>query len=286
MAGETLFKRKCSLIVAKPLAEDFQNLSAQVTKIEDMRVSFDITKSITKEANEAEIKIYNLSESTRSAITAKGAKVVLQAGYQDTLAQIFIGDARQVKHKQEGVDWVSTITCGDGARAMQFARVSESFAGGTQSAQVIKRIAEVAKIDIGNLDTILPDIDGEFTQGYAVHGIAFVELEKLLKVAGYTLSVQDGALLAVTDTSTSTETVLILNRESGLIGSPQMSSEDKKDKKPVLTVRSLLQPDLKPGRRVRLRSAQYNGDFRVEKVKHTGDTNGSDWYSDLELGVI
>jgi hypothetical protein len=85
--------------------------------------------------------------------------------------------------------------------------------------------------------------------------------------------------------------VIVLDSTSGLIGSPAMgsaptASEKKKGAKPLLTAKSLLQPPIRPGRRVRVKSAEYSGDFRAVKVTHDGDTAGGNWYTDLELEAL
>jgi hypothetical protein len=49
-----------------------------------------------------------------------------------------------------------------------------------------------------------------------------------------------------------------------------------------LKVKSVLQPGLRPGRGLQLQSAAYSGLFRIEKVKHEGDTHGQTWTSDIE----
>jgi hypothetical protein len=286
MAGDLLFDRRCKLVLAYPLANDFKTLSARTVEINDLRISFRIKKTLSKDPNTAEIKVYNLSADRRASLPGKGAKVLLQAGYAGTLDQIFLGDARLIEHSQEGADWVTTIECGDGARAYRFAHVSESFSAGVPYADVISKIASVAGLDVGNLGTVAAQTTGQFPQGYTVHGPAIKELAKVLEAAGYDLSIQDGTLQALTPGSTTTETVVVLDSDSGLIGSPEMGSAEKKDAKPLLNAKSLLQPILRPGRKVRLSSRLYKGLFRVATVEHSGDTASGPWESSLELEAL
>jgi hypothetical protein len=286
-----LFRRRVKVALATALKEDFSSISALVTEIEQLRVSFKVTKALTKDPNTCEIKIYNLSTETRAKLPGTGAKVLLRAGYQSTEEQIFIGDARVIESKQEGADWVTTIRCGDGERAILHARVSESFTPGTPVANAIRTLGKAAKIDIGNLDKVVAGISPsqQYTQGYAAHGNLYKELGKALQFAGYELSIQDGALLALKPGEATTEEVIELSEASGLIGSPESASGEKKEgknkapAKPVLKVKSLLQGQLRCGRKLSLKSIQYNGLFRIVKVEHSGDTVGGDWYSSLEL---
>lgn len=286
-----LFRRRVKVALATALKEDFSSVSALVTEIEQLRVSFKVTKALTKDPNTCEIKIYNLSADTRSKLPGTGAKVLLRAGYQSTEEQIFIGDARVIESRREGADWVTVVRCGDGERAILHARVSSSFAPGTSVADVLRTLGKGPKLDTGNLEQVAAKLSPslQYTQGYAAHGNAYKELGKALKFAGYELSIQDGAILALQPDDTTTEEVIELSEESGLIGSPETASgaakqgKNKAPAKPVLKVKSLLQGQLRCGRKLSLKSIQYNGLFKIVKVEHSGDTAGGDWYSSLEL---
>ncbi len=286
MADEILFGRRVKLVIAAPLKSDFATLSAQVTTIEHLRVAFKITKTLAKDPNAAEIRVYNLAAATRASLPGKGAKILLHAGYDDTIAQIFLGDATFIQHKQEGPDWITTIECGDAARASAFARVSESFGAGVPIGDVVSKIGKATGLDVSGLAGVTAGLSGQYTQGYTAHGPAIKELEKVLTAAGYELSIQDGVVQALKPGGVTTETVVVLDSDSGLVGSPEMGSGDKKASKPVLSAKSLLQPILRPGRRVKLKSRSYTGDFRAIKVEHDGDTAGGNWYTSLELEAL
>jgi hypothetical protein len=50
------------------------------------------------------------------------------------------------------------------------------------------------------------------------------------------------------------------------------------------TANSLLQPTVEPGGYVQLKTADVAGEFfRVERVRHSGDTHGDNWFSELTL---
>src|ERR1044071_7509029 len=97
-SGDFLFDRRVSLLVAFPLATDYRSISGQVVEVQDLRVQFKIEKSLEKDPNTAEISITNLAESTRSQMQTQSAKIILRAGYLNTLGQIFVGDALTIDH--------------------------------------------------------------------------------------------------------------------------------------------------------------------------------------------
>lgn len=286
-----LFKRKATVLLAFPVAENFSTISSQVIEISQLRVSFQVKKALTKDPNSCEIKIYNLSESTRKSLPGTGAKVVLRAGYEGTEEQIFIGDVRLIENAREGTEWVTKINSGDGSRALTYGRVSSSFGPGASVVDVLKSLGKSLLMNKGNLESVIAKIpiSTSFTQGYVAHGNAFRELEKVLKVAGYELSIQDGALLALAPGDATTEELIELSESSGLIDSPEMASSEKKPGKnkpasrPVLKAKSLLQGQFRCGRRVLVKSRQYEGRFKIVKLEHEGDTEVGEFVSNLSL---
>ena len=88
---------------------------------------------------------------------------------------------------------------------------------------------------------------------------------------------------------------------SGLIGSPERIikgvkridkskkrkvKKTKADKKAGWRVKCLLQPTLNPGDLIYLESIPVTGWFKIESLKHTGNYDGPDWYSELEVYEI
>lgn len=289
MAGDLLFGRKVRVTIATQVSESFTEVGIDVIEIEDLRVAFKVSKSDQKEPNTAEVTITNLSETRRRSLQQRGVKFVLQAGYAGSgIGQIFIGDARTCEHKKDGASWHTTLKCGDGERAFNYARVNESFAAGSPVSEVVKRIGQKSGLGIGNLAKQASALTGQYVNGYAALGPVSRELDKVLAGTGYEWSVQDGELLLLKPDEASGATVPDIGPDTGLIGSPEygspksVSKQAKKTGKPLLKVRCLLNPAIKIGCQVSLRSERHNGPIRVKKLDHIGDTGGGDWYTDFE----
>jgi len=62
--------------------------------IEDLRISFEITKDLYGYPNLAKIRIYNLSPSSVNKISKEFTKIKITAGYEADIRQLFIGDTR------------------------------------------------------------------------------------------------------------------------------------------------------------------------------------------------
>jgi hypothetical protein len=281
-----LFQRRCTLILAPPLPGTLQAPDAsQGTLIEDLRVQFKVTKTITKEPNTAEIQVFNLAESTRSRLQARGTRVILLAGYDKDmpkLPQVFSGDSRTIDHVRQGADWITKIQCGDGERNYRFAMVNESFKPGTPITEALKKAVTAMALDPGNVPQKFGNIVSEYVSGYAMQGKASAELDSILSGQGLEWSIQDGRLQVLAPGETTTESAILVNAQSGMLDSPEHGSPEVIGKASVLKVKMLLQALAKPGRQMNVKSLNVNGFFRMEKISHSGDTFGGDWFTNIE----
>ena len=283
MADQRLQDRRVRLLIANRVAEDYKSLTAEVTEIKDLRVQFSVKKSSAKEPNTAEVTITNLSPTRRAALQTKGVKFVLECGYVDTgVKQIFQGDVRHISHVREGADWRTVLKSGDGERAFQFARISETLGPKSTKSAVIKRLA--AKLGLGLGNSTKAAIPGSFEQGIVLSGPVSRELDKVLKGTGYEWSIQDEQLILLAESEVSGQDVPLLTPDSGLIGSPEFGAPLVKGGKPQLHFRSLLNANIKPGAKVQVQCERFPLGISVKcsKVEHSGDTAGQDWYSTVE----
>lgn len=293
-----LFKRQAKLTIAVPVggAKKLNSYGADLVEITDLRFSFRVRKTLGKEPNTAEFTVWNLSQQSRAELQGKALRLTLSAGYEDTLAALFVGDSRHVDSSPDGPDWMTVIQCGDGERGYRHGRVSESFRAGVPVTSVLQKIADGLQID-GTSVTGVEGLRGrQYVAGYTAHGRAARELDRILRGFGFEWSIQDGHLQVLAPEAATAETIVELSAATGLIGSPTLNTPSPTQQldpftgrvrsvggKPTLKAKSLLQPEIKPGRRVRIDSVTgIKGLFRVTDVTHMGDTKGAEWYSDFE----
>jgi hypothetical protein len=299
VAANRLYGRRCRVTVTLPFVKDYvagsvvqghqDALEVNGGDSLGMRIQFSVKKNAEKEPNTGDITISNLAEATREALTAlgKGSVVTLDAGYEGTgIARIFRGDTRSVDHVRNGGNWDTTFKCGDGERGYRNANASESYAAGTLASDIVERLVDKLALGIGsNIDSVLPSMTKVFNHGYSVHGSAMRSLDRLLRSMGYSWSIQDGAIQIEQNGAAAVEDhIPEITPTTGLIGSPEMGTPDKKGAPALLKFSSLLVAT-KPGRKVRLVSKRYQGFVTVKKVDMHGDTHGGDWQSDI-YGVI
>lgn len=279
----TLFDRRCKLLIGQPPKPDVYTLqTVSQLEISGLRIGFKIIKDSQPQPNNVEISIYNLAPASRAALEEKGCRLLLLAGYADQVSQIASADVRIAQSQKLGVDWVTKIEAGDGERAIKFARVNESWAPGTPVSEVIGKTVRALMLDPGNALAKANQISAQYSSGYVQNAKASDELTRLLEPHGYGWSVQDGRIEVLAKDEALPEVAPLLSPDTGLIGAPEMGTPAKAGQKPVLKVRSLLQPRIRPGQRFQLRSASRNGIFLARKVTHAGDTFGNDWYTDIE----
>lgn len=295
MANDQLYGRQSKLTISVPTPTPGNFSSVTLNQIEinggddpnrpGLRVQFKIKKSLEKEPNCSEITVSNLSQVTRGSLQTKGVKVALEAGYVTTgMTQIFNGDVRSIDHIRQKADWETLLKMGDGERSFQFARVNKSYSPGTSAQIIFQDLAASSGLSIGNVPQMASAFSKVYYQGYSVTGQWSKAFDKFVKSFGYTWSIQGGTLQVLAPDGVVGSLIPEISPESGLIGSPEMGTPEKKGKPALLKFKFLLQPTI-PGGRLKLRSKRYNGVVKVIKCVFEGDTHGNDWYT-TAFGVI
>jgi hypothetical protein len=264
-----------------------------------LRVVFNIDRNSNKDPNKAQVTVYNfnlanraklqtgneLAETTREAGLAYDWPLVVEAGYMGSREVVFSGNIAYAVSRKESVDWVTEIECGDGENKFRSSRMNKSYGPATTVTQVALDAATLLDVGPGNLAEklgvgVFRKGFSVFSQGYVASGPAEEVLDDLLSSAGYTWSIQDGNLQILAPEETTFEEVVVLNKNLGLIGSPE------KGEKGIVTAKSLLQGKIKVGRRIIIESAMIKGMFKVTKLSHYGDTFGTDWYTEFEASPV
>lgn len=246
--------------------------------------SFTVTKSLDREPNTAEVKIFGLSESSRQSVEqAEDQRVRLEAGYEigDGTSVIFEGNLRKGSSTRTGPDVITTVEAGDGERAYRGARVNRSFGPGTSLRAVIEALGDALGVGTGNLPETASGADFEglgdtFEEGVVISGAAREELSGLLDSAGIEWSVQNGNLQLLSRRRALDATAIRLSAQTGLIESPSIDSEG------VMNAKALLISEIFPGRKVEIVSDFVSGFYRVTKATYVGDTAGTDWFVNIE----
>ena len=250
---------------------------------ENLRVVFNIEKTLGKTPDKATIEIYNLNQESDLFFywDDDNAKAILKCGYEDIEPDIiFSGKVISYAREYKDVDITTVLTCGDGQDVLTKANVNKSYKAGVSTATIIDDIIKEVKnagVQIaGDIKKKLENIKAENRKsdnGLSVSGLLSSTLETLLKPFNKTFTIQDDVLKIIEiGQETATTTPTLLTPETGLIGSPSKTKDG-------LEFMALIQPGkFNPGQFVEIKSRDFNGTYKIVKSNFTGDTHGNNWY--------
>jgi len=255
-------------------------------EITELRVAFNITKTLKADKNKMIIEIYNLSKETRSILEEKDVQIIFQAGYDGLAETIFVGDVSTAIHSRTAADVITKVEVVDGGKAAKNAIISESFAPGTQVQQVVDKLVKSFALPIKEVPT---DLNEQFANGISLVGLAKDSLGQIANSFNLDWSIQNNEIQVLRPTDTSIDEEVLLTPDTGLLGIPEKVNSnvtklpnDPNNKYTGLKAVALLQPKFLPGRKVTVQSSLINGSYKIESVVHRGDTHGSEWISQLE----
>jgi len=270
--------------------------SGETRIIDELRINFEITKSVLSFPNLARIQIYNPNKDTLAALQSKFTKIVLNAGYQGDSRLLFTGEIRNVFQMKIGVDRIATVYAGDGQRDWQNASFNKTF---TESVTISAAIDEVLKtfkeVTVGALEGI-PQIADKL-RGQTLSGSSKDILDQFADEYGFNWSIQDGQVVTtpIEQPLTNAEAVLI-NAATGMIGSPTVTEIGA-------DVTTLLNPRLLPNSAFKIESVNADiqlgnlffrdvprtnaeGTYKVQEVSFKGDSREGDWLSSVKGRII
>ena len=265
-----------------------------------LRVTFRIEQNVDNPIPVAEITIYNLAGDTERKLIGEGARVIVEAGYQEgAYGQIFNGRVWQVRrNRQNVVDYSLLLSCTDffyNADPSGFVRIVTE-AGQDMRGQ-LNTLAEAAGFTLGH---VTEDLDtSKLPRGKVFFGTADKYLRQIARYNSGSYLVSDGKvhITRITDTVPAGE-LLVLTPETGLIGTPNQCEYG-------VGFRALLDPRIKLSPQTPLvkidqamiwamklqfkegqkaSTLDQDGIYKIGAVTYIGDTRGNDWYVDA-IGV-
>lgn len=268
-----LFNRKAAFLYGKRGTSEF-------TRLEGLRITFDIKMtSIGTTPSEGKFSIYNLSMNTRSFLETEEDLIgILEVGYLNDTAEIFIGDLTKVSSARKGAEFVTTIEVGDGNEALTKSIINKSYNSGIDLKTVLKDVAQTFKDTAGVVIDSVNDVVSKVNQnGLSVSGASKEVLTNLLGKIDPNLewSIQRNELqILETDVATGEDSIK-LTPQTGLLSIPVKSTKDEKEG--VLFKSLIMANELKPGRALEAESENISGIFKILEVQFVGDTHGNTW---------
>ncbi len=249
------------------------------------RISFSIEK-MQGGSSPCEIKAHNLTQAHRNSFEDRPANaltIYLSCGYGGVNKLIYAGNVLYTESLRQGPDIVTSFHCSSAVPAMH--RAALSLSGHMTDLDVYQRcLGALANFGVsrGLLSPAVQSLlsSHSYARGYAEIGYTSKFLDDICKRSGLSWGIDgDNELSIHSPNEFGDNEEILLSASSGMIGFPT-----KTQVAGCYKVRSLLNADLRPGKKIRIVSQQLKlpGHIRLIKATHVGDTLEGDWYTDVE----
>lgn len=237
-----------------------------VTIKPEIRVAFQIEKSIYGGLNSCKIQIYNLITEKREKLVKskeenKRIPFLFKAGYSN-LETIFKGTVFEASSIKSGADFITTISSQDGGYDFSNSYVSKTVTSGT-----LGEILESAKnTKIGTIPK------RNFSRPTVLVGNVFKVLENYL-LDDETYFIENETVNIIKENENIGGTIPLINAETGLLNIPTKINKE-------VNFTTLMNPAIKLGAQIQLESLfnkKINGLYKVHSIKYSGDNYGTMW---------
>lgn len=248
----------------------------ETLSITQLRVAFEIDKTINEKPNPAKIQVWNLNRDHINQLLSQDyKKVALSVGYNE-LRQIYSGDITKVRIQRDGLDFVLTLECSDGHAAYTQSRAKTTLKAGATDKQIVEEIQKtMPKVQAGAMD--IPN-QRKLPRGRVLNGNSRDILTKVARNNGADWSIQDGSLIFLPKDKVLNDEAVLISQDTGMINAPEQTDDG-------LEITCLLNPALQIGGLVKVESIieYFNGEYKVIKLAHSGDGLGGDWQSKMTV---
>lgn len=249
---------------------------SETLSIDQLRVAFEIDKTINEKPNPAKIQVWNLNRNHINQILSQEyKKAALFVGYNE-LRQIYSGDITKVRIQREGLDFILTLECSDGHAAYTQSRAKTTLKAGATDKQIVEEIQKtMPKVQAGAID--IPN-KRQLPRGRVLNGDSREVLNRVARNNNADWSIQDGSLVFLPKDKVLSDDAVLISQDTGMINAPEQTDDG-------LEITCLLNPALQIGGLIKLESIieYFNGEYKVVKLAHSGDGIGGDWHSKMTV---
>lgn len=265
-----------------------------------LKLEFHIKKTGDLQPNEGTITLINLNKDSREFLKKKHLIITLEAGYKySDFGLIFKGTTEfsdstlgstsikgknsvNITHAKDETDWRTDIQAKDAIKQKRNVIVSKSYSSGTNNKTILNDIIKeitgkgMTKKGYGLTKGVIKElVEYKFNHGRTLSGTAMDILKKFSAENNVSAFVDDGVINVIGNNSPVSDTAIVLDSTTSLIGSPQPTEAG-------YIFKSLLLPQVKPRSLLKVKSIDSNGYFIVTNINFTGDSESESWYSEME----
>lgn len=242
----------------------------------DFTIEFSVPFSTSEDPDISEVKIYNLSNESISAIEAK-AYTILNVGYKGDIGNILSGKIEEVSSDWDKVDKITTIKVSDGGFEWRRTRIQKTYAKGSTAKYIMQDLASLLGVEVVEIE---PKKDITYQLGRTISGDVEKALKQLVKDTDSKMYIDKGKLY-IRDKNKGNSIGFMLDSDSGLIGSPEKVEEENEKKEKIIkyNVKCLLNHKITTDSIIQIDSRTVKGSYRVEEGSHY--CNGNDFITEM-----
>lgn len=295
------WKRKVQVVIGKAGAG---------LMVENLRVQFEVAKTIEAAPNVATIRIFNLHPDNEAKIKNEFDEVLLNAGYEGAMRMVFRGNIKHVYRYREGNDYITEIEAGDGDKDFRKAVMNETLSAGTTTKQLVDRAVGTFRGVGGTTKGHVQVNDRGRLRGKVVSGNTRDVLHDVARESGANWSIQDGQLVIINANDVMPGEAVVIRADTGMLGAPEINDKGVAVKclmNPIIRVNGAIKLDNNGIKAKRMKAQALaskrekretggplgreneplvrldpDGIYKVLKLTHKGDNRGQDWVSEVE----
>jgi hypothetical protein len=224
-------------------------------------INFELPFTDDEKENTGNITIYNLSKDTIDLVK-KDAPLVLKSGYRDNIGTIGVFAVKEAYSRLEGIDKALVITVGEENSLWKTTKINRTWTAGVKASQIINDIVQSLGLTVASLTLA---VDRQYPRGKTFFKTAKLALSELVADCKSSMRYSRGTLY-ITPIGQGKATGFVLNKTSGLVGSPEKVVDS--DGKVTWKVVSLMNYQIEVGTIIKVESVSLNGMFRVKKATY------------------
>ena len=240
--------------------------SNAILKISDVEISFDeYNFEWSYESNDdntpsfLELSIANLSKELRNDIK-KNKTAIFYFGYNGEMSEFLTGAIDTVTTTYEKIGTKTNIKIIESA-ITNYKDISTSFTKGAQADYIIKHIASLSNISIGEL-TLVKNLT--YKAGYVAYGKAINLIKQIAASCGSSMKV-NGNIVDIYDPKSTTKKLnYLVDFTTGLLSEPEEYKEDKKEYD--YKIKMMAYPDFKKSSIFKIDSETHDGYVQILKL--------------------
>lgn len=236
----------------------------------ELDCEFEIPFDDDTEADEAEILVYNLSDTTIQNIKT-GERITVTVGYGSDTGIIFSGYIAKPKTYYSGVDRITEIHAIDSSERKEREIQSISYAGGTLASRILRDLVGMPGLPVA---VFAPKRDHVYKDKATVEGGLMENIRKYAKVCGVSAYICKGQIY-VRPVIDGDGLDFTLSAGTGLLElsefEEESTTEDFTDTIHGYEITMLLQHRVTTASLIKVNSKNVSGSYRVREGSHTYD---------------